>query len=623
MANEAYRAVTAQDLIKMYNLDALITDRKQTKATNEKIQVLEETSNSLKDFAEEVEKQIEDLEKIADGKITTYYYSGVPTLTTYPTNEWALDEYENHIGDMYYDKETGYAYKFLFDNELNEYLWRRETNPELIEALAKANSALEMAESAQETANNAQGVANSSQGTANNAIALANSKMQVFIQTPYPPYKIGDLWFKDDKVIYRCRAEKESGSYSETDWTLATDFTNDDYAKNVEEQFNQYKVTVEKDYATKVQLETTKDEINLSVEGLTTKTETLEEELKGKADVLNVTELTQRVDLVQSATELNVTAIEKLETNDVEQAEKMAEFEVAVNGISLEVSEKVGEDEIVSSINNAVKDGKGVIELVSNSVVIDSDNFKLDKTGRIDATSGEVGGFDLGTESFTADIAPKKDYTQEDVSKLARYTVEGTGLTDEEKELYDVTGDGLLKVNDVTYMQSLISANVSTTKPGKLEINSKNPTKTILIKDGDGKEVVNLSLLGITTPKLKVGGYEIIDSGSNSNGSWIKWADGTMIVRQEYTSSSQNTTVTMGSLKRVGISIPPNFPVSFIEPPNVQITLHNCWLGWLMGCEYEPTINNATNGAYIPIASAEQRTFEAIKINILAVGRWK
>lgn len=115
----------------------------------------------------------------------------------------------------------------------------------------------------------------------------------------------------------------------------------------------------------------------------------------------------------------------------------------------------------------------------------------------------------------------------------------------------------------------------------------------------------------------------IVESGSNSNGSWIKWADGTMIIRQEYVSSTQNTTVTMGALKRVGISIPPNFPVSFIAPPNVQITLHNCWLGWLMGCEYTPTVNNATGGAYLPIASAEQRTFEAINVHILAIGRWK
>jgi phage-related protein len=187
MANEAYRPSTAQDLIKMYNLDSLIADRKQTKASAEKIKVLEETSNSLKDFAEEVEKQIEDLEKIADGKITTYYHSGVPTLTNFPANEWTVDEYENHIGDMYYDKETGLAYKFLFDNELNEYLWRKETNPELVEALAKANNALEIAEGAQTT---------------------ANSKMQVFVDTPYPPYKVGDLWLKDDKTIYRCRAEK-------------------------------------------------------------------------------------------------------------------------------------------------------------------------------------------------------------------------------------------------------------------------------------------------------------------------------------------------------------------------------------------------------------------------------
>ena len=106
MANESFRPITAQDLIKMYNLDALLEDRKKTKTTSEKIKVLEETSNSLKDFAEEVEKQIEELEKIADGKITTYYYSGVPTLSNFPANEWTIEEYENHIGDMYYDKDT-------------------------------------------------------------------------------------------------------------------------------------------------------------------------------------------------------------------------------------------------------------------------------------------------------------------------------------------------------------------------------------------------------------------------------------------------------------------------------------------------------------------------------------
>ena len=248
MANEAYRPTTAQDLIKMYNLDALLTDRQKTKTTSEKIKVLEETSNSLKDFAEEVEKQIEELEKIADGKITTYYYSGVPTLSNYPVNEWAIEEYENHIGDMYYDKETGYAYKFLFDNETNEYLWRQEINADLSEALAKANAA-------QDT---------------------ADRKKQIFVDTPYPPYQIGDLWLKDDKVIYRCRAEKESGSYDANDWKVATDFTNDDYAKNVEEQLNSYKETVKTDYVLKTTFEETTQGYEQAVESTTTKINEIE-----------------------------------------------------------------------------------------------------------------------------------------------------------------------------------------------------------------------------------------------------------------------------------------------------------------------------------------------------------
>lgn len=113
----------------------------------------------------------------------------------------------------------------------------------------------------------------------------------------------------------------------------------------------------------------------------------------------------------------------------------------------------------------------------------------------------------------------------------------------------------------------------------------------------------------------------IIESGSNSNGSWIKYSDGTMIITQKYT-SSKITVVDMGSLKRVGLDTPPDFPLSFIEPPNVQITLHHCWLAWLMGAEFTPSTTNATTNL-IPVASAEQRNLDDVEIHILAIGRWK
>lgn len=329
MANESFRPITAQDLIKMYNLDALLEDRKKTKTTSEKIKVLEETSNSLKDFAEEVEKQIEDLEKIADGKITTYYYSGVPTLNNFPANEWALEEYENHIGDMYYDKETGYAYKFLFDNETNQYLWRQETNPELTEALAKANNALETANTANQNATDAKNTANSAsnkadiaQSSANLAQATANSKMQIFVETPYPPYQVGDLWLKDDKVIYRCRAEKESGSYDANDWKVATDFTNDDYAKNVEEQLNSYKETVSTDYVLKTTFEETNEGFAQAVESTTTKINEMEISIDATNQELNetlskVVTKTEIEEVKKSVTQLQTDSFTKTEIKKI------------------------------------------------------------------------------------------------------------------------------------------------------------------------------------------------------------------------------------------------------------------------------------------------------------------
>ena len=114
----------------------------------------------------------------------------------------------------------------------------------------------------------------------------------------------------------------------------------------------------------------------------------------------------------------------------------------------------------------------------------------------------------------------------------------------------------------------------------------------------------------------------IVDSGSNSNGSWVKWADGTMIVLQEYF-DTKTIYVTMGSLKRVGLKAPPDFPQEFKEPPIVQITLQHAWLAWLMGIEGNATTTNATGKELIPIASVEQTTLTDVKIHILAIGKWK
>lgn len=139
--------------------------------------------------------------------------------------------------------------------------------------------------------------------------------------------------------------------------------------------------------------------------------------------------------------------------------------------------------------------------------------------------------------------------------------------------------------------------------------NTKISASDIAIKDSNNKaRILDKSV--------------IVDSGSNENGSWVKWADGTMVVLQEYF-DTKTIYVTMGSLKRVGLKVPPDFPQEFKEPPIVQITLQHAWLAWLMGIEGNATTTNATGKELIPIASVEQTTLTDVKIHILAIGKWQ
>ena len=58
--------------------------------------------------------------------------------------------------------------------------------------------------------------------------------------------------------------------------------------------------------------------------------------------------------------------------------------------ILLEVNQKVGADEIIAKLNLAVEDGQGIVQLIGNTVEINSDYFQLTPDGRITATAGEI-----------------------------------------------------------------------------------------------------------------------------------------------------------------------------------------------------------------------------------------
>lgn len=158
---------------------------------------------------------IADLQNQIDGNVTTWYYSGVPTLSNLPASQWTTTtDKDNHIGDLYYDSATGYAYRFMKDG--NNYIWTKISDSDIEAALSEAQDAWD----------------------------LADNKRRVFITQPVPPYDIGDLWVQGSNGdIKRCATAKTSTqTYSASDWVLASKYTDDTAVTALDNSLNQTEV---------------------------------------------------------------------------------------------------------------------------------------------------------------------------------------------------------------------------------------------------------------------------------------------------------------------------------------------------------------------------------------------
>ena len=202
------------------------------KAVENSVEGLNKTDKTLEEFMTATLGSIENIQSQIDGSITTWFYSGVPTLSTLPASEWVTDaEKNNHLGDMYYDQETGYAYRFCMSDGV--YVWTEVKDSAVAEALALANSA-------QDT---------------------ADSKRRVFVSQPTPPYDNGDLWLNNQE-IYVCQISKAAGeTYADKDFIIATKYTDDTMAKQVGDNLEIVRGTVttiqEGVDAFKIEMETT------------------------------------------------------------------------------------------------------------------------------------------------------------------------------------------------------------------------------------------------------------------------------------------------------------------------------------------------------------------------------
>lgn len=216
--------------------------KKELETTTKVAQTAQSTADAAKkaaesnasDLANAVSKfdgDISDLKDQIDGAIQTWFYDGIPNALTEPEVNWTTDkDRQTHLGDLYYDNQTGFCYRYM--NQNGVYSWGRIQDTEVTKALSDAA----------------------------NAQNTANSKKRIFVTTPTPPYDVGDLWVQGSTGdILRCQTPKlDSQAYSEADWVKASKYTDDTAVTNLSN-------TVERNYATKSTVNQLSDRIEQTV----------------------------------------------------------------------------------------------------------------------------------------------------------------------------------------------------------------------------------------------------------------------------------------------------------------------------------------------------------------------
>ena len=109
---------TASDLEQKYDLGGLAGNATSNARLEEQVRLLNQT---LAQHVANSNARFEELEEIET--IGTHFYSGVPSLLNEPAISWETDELKaEHIGDMYYDTDTGHIYLFKLTEDVFEWV---------------------------------------------------------------------------------------------------------------------------------------------------------------------------------------------------------------------------------------------------------------------------------------------------------------------------------------------------------------------------------------------------------------------------------------------------------------------------------------------------------------------
>lgn len=158
-----------------------------------------------------------------------------------------------------------------------------------------------------------------------------------------------------------------------------------------------------------------------------------------------------------------------------------------VNGITTEVKKKVGEDEIISKINQSAEQ----VTINANKIKLEgyttiNNGFSVDEYGNMTANSGNIANFSItNNEGFVKKIYSLYDFTNDDITRITGIVSRLITPTDDDLRKYDLNKDGVIDLKDFVLVSGFYQYGITTRKPGAFKIKAPmNPTKLSEVSAG-------------------------------------------------------------------------------------------------------------------------------------------
>lgn len=182
----------------------------EIKDTSGEITQIKQSIDGIEVSVGDLEYKVESLEKQTDGAIEKWFYPGAPGPDVLPESNWKTEQEKySHLGDLYYDEDSGIAYRYITKD--NQYLWVVIEDADIVAALEAAKN--------------------------NN---------RTFLDQPKTPYKVGDLWIaeknyeesgiKQDDIVV-CVITREEGQFDINDWQKKGNAINDEDLENFVDKY--------------------------------------------------------------------------------------------------------------------------------------------------------------------------------------------------------------------------------------------------------------------------------------------------------------------------------------------------------------------------------------------------